>query len=510
MSHYCPLFLLCALLLNAMCFVAEGGATELKTESFDRDPNWEGFNNRVKAKRIPTVMQDFGFSTSNLAGKEKGEIGGQVWRSSTRASYAAAIPPKTLAQKLTASGSFAVTATCGSSGAFFGWFNSRNTGSGRRDTLGFRFAGEGSGSRLTLQLVTDKNQACGTKVTPWIVDKSKPRGDGRKFRPTSIKNDGTRYAWTLVYDPNLSEGNGQIQFTIHSSSAQPEPFELKTHTVALPGGYKDHGTTFDRFGLMNSEKGGNPMTIYFDDLQHDGQYNDFTEDPGWLGTGNHATFEDRHQGGAHDFGFCARTSHAGGSPGELGGLMWRSGPYGYYADQVGPLTFTNRLEARGKVVLAAAPPDSGMYLGWFSSVERENAPSQAGNFLGIKVGGPTRIGHYFVPVYATAAKGNVEAAGSREHPKRISVELRQGPVLIPEKVFEWKLVYDPAGNHGTGTLEATLGTESVTLCLKEGDKGLGGILDRFGLFTAHIGGSYVSIYLDDLTYTTALRTAQPR
>ena len=65
-----------------------------------------------------------------------------------------------------------MTATSGSSGAFFGWFNSRNTGSGRRDTLGFRFAGEGSGCRLTLQLVTDKNQACGTKVTPWVVDKT--------------------------------------------------------------------------------------------------------------------------------------------------------------------------------------------------------------------------------------------------------------------------------------------------------------------------------------------------
>ena len=96
MNPSCQPSLTCALLLIAICFAAEGGTTELKTESFDRDPNWEGFNNRVTPRKIPTVTQDFGFRMSNFAGQEKGEIGGQVWRSSTRASYAARIPPKTL------------------------------------------------------------------------------------------------------------------------------------------------------------------------------------------------------------------------------------------------------------------------------------------------------------------------------------------------------------------------------------------------------------------------------
>src|SRR5207244_7468063 len=123
----------------------------------------------------PTVTQDFGYSPSNLAGTEKGEIGGQVWRSSTRASYAASIRSKTLHDKLKASGSFAITATAGSSGAFFGWFNGEQTGSGRRDTLGFRFAGQGSGARLTLQLVTDKNKACGAKGTQWGGDGGEPQ-----------------------------------------------------------------------------------------------------------------------------------------------------------------------------------------------------------------------------------------------------------------------------------------------------------------------------------------------
>ncbi len=497
------LLLLIAFTLSGTASAATGSMPAMKTESFDRDPGWEGFNNRVTPERIPTVTQDFGYRTSNFAGKDKGESGGTVWRSSTRASYAAKISPKTLSEKLTASGRFAITATSGSSGAFFGWFNGEQTGSGRRDTLGFRFAGEGSGARLTLQLVTDKNQACGTKVTPWIVDRSKPKGEGRKFRPTSIKNDGTQYDWTLDYDPEANGGNGQIQFTLRSRSSSPEAFETKTHTVALPKGYKAQGTTFDRLGLMNSERGGNPMTIYFDDLQYNGKSEDFTQDPGWIGSGNHASFADRHQGGAHDFGFCPQSSHAGGAPGEIGGTLWRSGPYGYYAARVGLLTLTNRLEARGKVILEAAPPDSGMSLGWFNSAEKENAPTQAGSFVGIKIGGPTRVGHYFLPADATAQTGKVKPGAGREHARRVDVEPGQGPVLVPQKVCEWKLVYDPAANGGTGAIQVTLGEESVTLPLKRGDKAIGATFDRFGLFTTHIGGSFVRIYFDDLAYTVA-------
>jgi hypothetical protein len=74
-------------------------------------------------------------------------------------------------------------------------------------------------------------------------------------------------------------------------------------------------------------------------------------------------------------------------------------------------------------------------------------------------------------------------------------------VVTPQKVFEWKLIYDPAANGGKGSIQATLGTESVTLPLKEGDKAKGATLDRFGLFTTRRGGSFVRIYLDDLKYT---------
>ena len=146
------------------------------------------------------------------------------------------------------------------------------------------------------------------------------------------------------------------------------------------------------------------------------------------------------------------------------------------------------MEAHGKVKLVTAGPDSDIYLGWFTHAAKGREPAEAGHFLGIHVGGPTRIGHYFIPVVTTAkgTKGKVD----------------QGPVLAHGKVFDWSLVYDPAANDGKGSVRVTLGTESVTLDLKPRQKAEGASLDRFGLFNSTAGGQMVKIYLDDLTYTS--------
>lgn len=92
--------------------------------------------------------------------------------------------------------------------------------------------------------------------------------------------------------------------------------------------------------------------------------------------------------------------------------------------------------ARGKVKLVTTGPDSDMSLGWFNSASKTKERGDAENFVGIHVGSPTRIGHYFIPAFATA-KG---AIGKME----------QGPVLTPGKLFDWSLIYDPAGMVETG------------------------------------------------------------
>ncbi len=478
---------------------ARGAVTptlSLKTETFDRDPGWEGHNNRIVPEKPLIVIQDFGYSATNNAGKAAGEIGGSIQRSTTPASYAAEIPVRTLEDKFTASGSFALIKSQPGAGVFFGFFNSNQPGGSGRPigSLGLDFDFEGKGGRLATRLITNTNKSCGTFITPYLPG---------KFRPTPIKNDGTRYHWTLAYDPQAAAGNGQFTFTMHSETHTTEDYgtlpeasqkeaqarfpNTQTFTVDLTPGFRKEGATFDRFGVLNMMKSGGTATMFFDDVTIDGRADGFSKDTRWAAVGNRTTYEDREVVGAHDFGFSAKTNHAGGSAGEVGGGLWRSGEYGYYADRVGPLNLDQGLEARGKVKLVTAGPDSDMHIGWFSSATKDKSPDEAGNFIGIHVGGPTRIGHYFIPQFATAAgtKGKVDS----------------GPVLTPGKLFDWSLVYDPAASGGNGELRVTLGTESATLALKPGQKQQGATLDRFGLFTSQAGGQMVKIFLDDLQYS---------
>jgi hypothetical protein len=121
--------LVLALVVFAIATLAVGAADRgivLKTDSFDRNPHWEGFNNRLTPKVIPTITQDFGFSESHFAGRTRGEIGGKVWRATAPAYHADKIPARTLDEPLHASDTFALTELSGSSGAFFGWFNAVN------------------------------------------------------------------------------------------------------------------------------------------------------------------------------------------------------------------------------------------------------------------------------------------------------------------------------------------------------------------------------------------------
>src|SRR5438094_88856 len=80
-------------------------------------------------------------------------------------------------------------------------------------------------NRLAVRMITTHNRSCGTFVTPFT-----PGG----YRPTPVKNDGTRYHWTLTYDPAAASGRGQFRFTIRSNAAVHEPWEGKEFTVDLP------------------------------------------------------------------------------------------------------------------------------------------------------------------------------------------------------------------------------------------------------------------------------------
>ncbi|HEX3601548.1 MAG TPA: hypothetical protein VHU84_15460 [Lacipirellulaceae bacterium] len=470
----------------------------LKSESFDHDPGWEAINNRVVPKRMPTVRQDFGYRTTNIDGKSVGEIGGTVQRSTTPASYAAEIPARSLDDRLTASGTFSIEHVQSGAGLFFGFFNSDQSGGTGRPvgSLGFDFDFEASGGRLAARLISADNQSCGTFLTPFIPG---------KFRPTPLKADGTLYHFTIDYNPQAAAGNGQFTITLTSDTHKSQDygqlsdaakkeaqarFPLTTaFNVDVPAKLHQAGTKFDRFGLHNAMKAGGAAQIFFRDLKVDGRNIDLDHDPDWTGVGNHTTFEDRELTGAHNFGY-SDTNFAGGQTGEVGGSFWRGGDFAYYADRVGPLNLRQKLVAHGKVKLIAAGPDSDMSFGWFNSASRSKEAADTQNFVGIHVGGPTRIGHYLSPVLASS-DGTV-------------AKLKTAPVIKQGVTYDWSLIYDPDANSGRGSLQATLGTESGTLPLRPNQRTENAHLDRFGFFTSTTGGQMVKIYFDDLQYTATV------
>src|SRR2546428_10161443 len=72
---------------------AEPSEGVIKSQSFDTDPGWEGFKNRMKPDKPVVIKQDFGYSKTNHAGGKVGEIGGTIQRAMRPAFYAAKIEP---------------------------------------------------------------------------------------------------------------------------------------------------------------------------------------------------------------------------------------------------------------------------------------------------------------------------------------------------------------------------------------------------------------------------------
>ena len=127
-----------------------------------------------------------------------------------------------------------------------------------------------------------------------------------------IAPDAARHSFACRYDPAANGGRGEIALTIDGQS----------WTLPVREEHRKAGATFDRFGIFNQQIPGRAMVVYFDDLEVNGQRDEFAADPQWEGKGNNDVFEDPVLYGTNDFGYSP-TSFAGGKPGEIGGRFWR-------------------------------------------------------------------------------------------------------------------------------------------------------------------------------------------
>jgi hypothetical protein len=464
----------------ALVFLVSAAAeneSNVKKADFSRDPGWDSFRNHLIPDPPPRTRQDFGYRTSNKAGGMKaGEIGGRAQRAATPAWYAKVIPTKTLNDHLSASGKFSVTWDDNGNGILFGFFNSDSKGWRAKNSLVFRLDGNGMKYWTFYEYGTQHWLAGGAGCFAGDAYQT------TKTRP--MKSDGTPHDWKLEYDPQGANGNGEVTFTLDG-----RPWKL-----ALTDGHKQDGATFNRFGILNQQTTGGSIEAYYDDIVVNGEAENFDQDPKWEAVGNQVEYEDRIRRPYNDFGYSAKTNFAGGAAaGEVGGLLWRDDKGCWYADKVGPFSLDDELIASGKIAFTHAGSDGGASFGFFNAetIKTELAAkkkSDYANILAIHIEGPSRIGHYFNPIFANSA-------GQQLYPN-------EGPIIRPDgKPHDWTLRYQP-GTDGSGTITVTLDDHKQTMSVSAEQRKAGASFTHFGLFShSPSDGNHVMFFIDDVTYT---------
>jgi hypothetical protein len=463
-----------------------GQATE-RFEPFDRNPDWDARNNRIRPEQARTIRQDFGYSRTSHAGGATGEIGGFLTPDGSPAYYARKIPTKTFQDTLTASGT--LTCTTPKFHALIGFFNASTVNEWRTpNAIAIRLMGRGDVFYAYVEYATSK----------WRAGADSPGGFATVIDPESGRSQlkgfpirDKTYRWSLQYDPQGNNGSGTVRVTIGGETA----------VCHLDPGHKADGATFNRFGLLNIVKSADDGgEIWLDDVTVNGQSETFDREPGWEGVGNRRTFVTRAVRPFGDFGYTA-TQYAGGKgKGEIGGLVYR-GDCRYpeamacYADRLAPLTLDKPMKAGGKVSLRRGVSDSSTLIGFFHSQDSMAVTDSQKSifprsFLGVSIEGPSSEGFYFYPAYRIGFDVQGYSSG------------KDRPRLLPNgTTHTWNLTYSPKEANGHGRISVTLDGQTVHLDMEPGSKSAGARFDRFGIITTWIDGNGQQVYFDDLTYT---------
>jgi hypothetical protein len=505
-------------------------------QSFDDDPGWEAINNRIVAEDPPTVRQDFGW--------RKGEIGGVVSRSRTAAYYAMKVGPLSLAAKMSAAGKIRVMPTTAMGGAYFGFFNSTrqewrpwssmavriNDGDPHQPLMMYDFMTGGwhaggftvdpilaDGSTHTWRIAYDPDA---TVAKDWADAKLHRYLDDTKRNPEEeiltrakvsepditleqlqqrlaaaadqgliVFNTRRGVGWDVRHDPQNWKGKMSFQLDDHP---------LRTNFLNLSQHDDPSPTVIDRFGIFNWQLPGPACEFYLSDLVVNGQKIDLSRDPNWDAKGNRTTFAEQDFHAKQDFGF-SKTNHAGDKAGEIGGTFWRTEPidplHGFYADEVGALTMDDAISFSGHLAFTAGATDAGMFFGYFNKAEeevvltgRDESGAPLPSMMGFAIEGPTRIGYFFSSQF-TPVDRRLSSAG-------------QGPQFVPDgKKHAFTFAYDPKANKGNGQIIFTLDGVRYQHDLNPEQRKSGAHFDHFGMMNLRRGGKYVTVWLDDLTYT---------
>jgi len=223
-------------------------------EDFSTDPGWEAVDNSgIFTDCDMEYLHDFGYSPTTRAGGLAGEAGGTMYRTEDNEPWNAAcdgaVVPGilTLNDTLQATGRVAMVRGCSDSALLLGWFGSSTaTHAGSGGYWPTNFVG----------ILLEGPSALGFYFRGVYRNSVGTKGDGQPG--PFIVPDGTQHGWSCQYSPTANGGNGRLTVTLDGL----------VNTLNLPAGVKTAGATFDRFGLVNYQKGGHGLEAYFDDIQY--------------------------------------------------------------------------------------------------------------------------------------------------------------------------------------------------------------------------------------------------
>jgi len=450
--------------------------------SFSTDPLWDGYRNQPIGGKLTCNTPDFAFGwIAPSRTSPNGAIGGNLTRSTDfRAYYAKVLDqPKSLGDILTASGTFHLD-HASRGGLLFGWFNSQTSYGWRTpDFLGIRL----DGSRVYGEYATT-NTFAGT--TPSV----------------SVRRD---YQWAIEYLPDGgTSGTGLLRLTVGSIVVEKS---IRTE-------HRLDGARFDRFGLLNAQVQGPDLSGRFTNLTLDGQQVSLLEAPGWEGSNNQLQdAADCVLHGQQAFGYSADTQFAGGDPGEIGGVIWRTEKKrAYYGDPITPVGLGDELYAEGNIDLEAATSDADAFIGWFGTARKGGRDFPA-NLVAAQIGGPSEWGTRLFPVYRSAS----DTSGSFAPLSQFD-QFESAPLLTPmHRAWRFWICYQPpAGGTGAGRLtvgladpQGLLPESQATLTVRGAAVSEGAVLTRFGIRNLEKGGHSLTFHLDNLRYTSGPGDAGP-
>jgi hypothetical protein len=237
----------------------------------------------------------------------------------------------------------------------------------------------------------------------------------------------------------------------------------------------------------------------------------FDQDPDWDGVRNRIKLPVVRK--QQNFGY-QNSNNAGGKPGEIGGVVWRSLTPAYYGKTIGPLTMDDPFSASGTVAVKAAKTKFGyqtgstIFIGFFNHREQGWRPI---NFIGFRLETHTDTEAKKIEsrpgvelTYGTSkwTAGGAHVNTTGEEQERNVKELDQEAMrrVPPDgSKHKWELRYDPKGGGGFG--EFTLVFDGVTSrCrIPQKHREQGGTFDRFGIFNNQLPGQEMEAYFDDIT-----------